>query len=522
MEGCDQLLALLRNDPAEWAVACSRLKAMFEKLPTDAKVALVAGDDCIPTLLHVIGREASGGDAGANASMGGACEALNALITGLPKGVKEALLKGEKGVVDALLRVLANAKGTSAWGFVGFCFRNLFLDVAAEMRQQLLSDGRGIAEAIVGVLDGDEATAWAGAGGALISLLNNVSVCTKQSLLRGERGIVIRIIRVLGNFKHGGWGCACSCMSGLLADLPPSAKSTFLLSQPLLVTTIISCLDNEDAHICWAGAMRLLKRLVYQEASLSHINLCTLHFLSNDCGMMSVLLRCSLRFSTDADNLLFRSVCSVFYEASFYTANPPHVAFSPQILILVAAAARLCADDAALRALGTAMSNQSEVVSYCSVLADAKFLEYSLSKIAGVSAADAVWNDAYSVPTTSLSVIVNMSRNEALRAKLQELHVIDILAPIASEHCAAQLRVLMALSYIIGCKETKGKCGSDASALFQLSSSSSIGKIVDCLENTLNLEGGPGYSFGSVMLPAILQVWMHRCFSSRFIVYQLF
>jgi hypothetical protein len=42
--------------------------------------------------------------------------------------------------------------------------------------------------------------------------------------------------------------------------------------------------------------------------------------------------------------------------------------------------------------------------------------------------------------------------------------------------------------------------------LAQLANSDSIGKIIDCLENTLNLRGGPGYNFGFIILPAILQV----------------
>ena len=103
----------------------------------------------------------------------------------------------------------------------------------------------------------------------------------------------------------------------------------------------------------------------------------------------------------------------------------------------------------------------------------------------------------------SLSVIVNMSRNEALHADLKQSGVIEILAPLADAKCAAQLRVLMAMSYLIGCKESSVNSGS---ALAQVANSTSIGKIVDCLESTLNLKSIPGYPFGSLVLPAILQV----------------
>jgi hypothetical protein len=170
---------------------------------------------------------------------------------------------------------------------------------------------------------------------------------------------------------------------------------------------------------------------------------------------------------------------------------------------LYVAAARLCSHVPALRSFGTLMSNLSENVAYCSVLGQVKLHEYALSKITGVSAADKMWAESYSVATRCLSIIVNMSRNEALHADLKQSGVIEILAPLADEKCAAQLRVLMAMSYLIGCKESSANSGS---ALAQVANSTSIGKIVDCLENTLNLKGGPGYSFGSVVLPAILQV----------------
>jgi hypothetical protein len=72
---------------------------VFEKLPGDAKAALVSGNDCVPALLHAIGRQGSGGDDGAGAALVGACDALNAVITGLPKEAKQELLSGERGVV---------------------------------------------------------------------------------------------------------------------------------------------------------------------------------------------------------------------------------------------------------------------------------------------------------------------------------------------------------------------------------------------------------------------------------------
>jgi len=514
MEECNQLLAVLRNDAAtqEWAETCAHLKAAFEKLSADAKAALVAGDDCVPALLHAIGRQGgSGGDDWA-AVLCSACEALNGLITGLPKEVKQVLLSGEKGVVDALLRVLADARGKSAWGSVGFCFRNMFLDVAADVRQQLLSDGRGIVEAIAGVLDGDEIAAWASACGALSSFLSNVSASSKQSLLSGKKGFVVQILRVLGVSEHSSCGSACSVLSTLLTGVPPSAKSMFLLSQPQLIATIIARLENEDAHSSWRDSMGLLKRLVYQEASLSHINFCTLDFLKKDCGLMAVLLRCSRGFSTvstDADNKVFQSVASAFEDLSVIVSDPPFIAISLEVVTLLVAAAQLCSYEPALRKIGLDMSNFSEDVNFCTVLAQAKCHEYALSKIAVVSAADSVWDDPWSVASCCLSVIVNMSRNDSLHNELKQARLIEVLSPLATTSCAAELRVLMALSYIIGCKESSSSSGSgSSSALTQLANSSSIGKIVDCLENTLNLRGGPGYVFGFIILPATLQVRM--------------
>ena len=119
---CEQLLAVVRNDAAahEWADTCARLKSVFETLPGDTKAALVSGDDCVPALLHAvtIGRQGSGGDDVASLALVGACDALNALFAGLPKELKQALLGGDKGIVDALLRVLADTRGKRAWGSV--------------------------------------------------------------------------------------------------------------------------------------------------------------------------------------------------------------------------------------------------------------------------------------------------------------------------------------------------------------------------------------------------------------------
>ena len=611
MEDCDQLLAVIRNDAAaqEWAGACSSLKAMFEKLPADTKAALVASDGCVPALLHAIAREcdASCSDDGTQAAaLRGACEALNALITDLPKGVKQTLLSGDKGVVDELLRVLSDARCRCAWGSVGFCFRNLFLNVDAEARQQLLSDGRGIVEAIVGVLDGDEAAAWegacgamrafpidlcvdvkqsmlsgdkglvrallrilgetkgkaawdnacrcfwsmftgisadcreallsdgrgiveaivgvldgdeaaawAGAGGALNTFLSDLSASAKQSLLGGDKGVVARILGILGDSNHGAWGSACSFMSALLADLPPSAKSMFLLSQPQLVATIVSRLENEDSHSCWGGAMELLKRLVYQAASLSHIDLSTLDFLKKDCGLVAVLLRCSRGCSTDDEGKRFQSVCYALLKLSLSSSNSPCIAMSCEVLTLAVAAAQHCSYDPALKLFGNAISNFSENVAHCSVLAQAKCHEFALSKIDGASASNAAWSDAHSVLSYSLSIIANMSRNEALHAELKQGRVIEIVARLAEETCPAQLRALMVMSYIIGCKESTGSPAGASSPLSQLANSSSIGKVVDCLENTLNLKGGPGCSFGYIVLPAILQVRGRNAFLFR-------
>jgi hypothetical protein len=510
MEDCEQLLAVVRNEAAahEWADTCSRLKSVFETLPGDTKAALVSGDDCVPALLHAvtIGRQGSGGDDVAGLALVGACDALNALITGLPKELKQELLGGDKGIVDALLRVLADTRGKRAWGSVACCFRNMFLDVAAEVRQQLLSDGRGIVEAIVGVLEGEEAAAWAAAGGALNSFLIGILVSTKQLLLSSEKGILVRVLRVLRDSSHGAWGSACSFMSAFVADIPSSAKSVFLLSQPQLVPTIIVCLDSDDAHSSWAVAMELLKRLVCNEASLSHINLCTLNFLKADSGLMAFLVRCGRGLNSEADSAFFAPAFGVFRCMS-RSINPCFLAVTPDVLALFIAAAQICTDDVLLRNAMIALSNFSEITEYCAVLDQVNCFEFAVSHISGMPASASEWNDGGSVATNCLSIVVNMCRNISLHEKLKKMRVIEILTPLAVASCAAELRVLMALSCIIGCKES----GSDSSvvpssAMSHFANATSIGKIIDCLENTLNLRGGPGYTFGFIVLPAILQV----------------
>ena len=168
--------------------------------------------------------------------------------------MKQALLSGDKGVVDELLRILSDARGRCAWGSVGFCFRNLFLDVDAEARQQLLSDGRGIVEAIVGVLDGDEAAAWAGAGVALKSFLSDLSASAKQSLLGGDKGVVRALLRILGETKgKAAWNNACFSLSNLMTKLPADIKESFLSDGRGIVEAIVGVLDGDEAST-WASA----------------------------------------------------------------------------------------------------------------------------------------------------------------------------------------------------------------------------------------------------------------------------
>ena len=497
MEDCRALFAVLISgaSPQEKVDASARLKAVFQKLSADAKAALVAGDACLPALLHVI-------DGGLHAAWVGACGALNSLLTDLPKENKQALISGEKGVVDALLHVLADSEGNAAWNYASICLWELFINTSAECREALLSDGRGVVEALVGVLDGDEAGAWARAAGALSSFFSGISSTALQSLLSYKKSVIAPVLRLIGNSSHGAFGSASKFTSALLAGIPRSAKSAFLLTQPQLVSALTVCLESEDSHRCWGDAMGLLKRLVYQEPSLSHINLCTLDFLKRDGGFHAALERCSRGLGSEIDVRNYESICGVLLTLGS-CSNPPILSVSSEFLAPFVMAAQLCSDDKALRSFSFALSNLSESFSVCSALALAKCHEYALSKVVGVSASDPLWNDTFSVCSMSLTLIVNMSRDEALHADLKQCQVIEILAPLADEKCAAQLRTLMAMSYLIGCKESSANSGG---ALAQVANSSSIGKIVDCLENTLNLKGGPGYGFGSVVLPAILQV----------------
>jgi hypothetical protein len=517
MDDFNQLFALLKDDEAaqQCPRVCAHLSDLFLKLPAEATTALFESDHCVPALLHVIQREEKGDDGimdtgtrgDVAAAWTGALNALNNLLPGLSCSAKQSLLSGDKGIVRCLLRVLGDFKGQAAWDIACQCFLNIFTGTSTHCRQALLSDGRGIVDTIVSVLEGDEAAAWASAGTALNIFLSEFSVSTKQLLLSDENGVVVRIIRVLndGSQRCGAFSSASSFMSNIIAGVSLSAKSVFLTSQPQLVGILISLLETEDAHTCWGGAMTLLKRLVYEEPSLIHINFCTLDFLKQDRGLIAVLLRCSHEF-IDADNTRFRSLCLAIRQLSLKTFNPPFIAISLNILERFNHAARLCSFEPALAVALLAMNNFSHDIAYCSFLAQAKCHELAFSHITGVSSTHECWNNGDSVVVRSMSVIVNLCRNDALHAELKRCHVIDILTPLSEPTCAAQVRVLMALSYIIGFKESIGKNDAISSAFTVLTNSTSIGKLIECLENTLNLKGGHGYSFGSIPLSSILQV----------------
>ena len=152
-----------------------------------------------------------------------------------------------------------------------------------------MSDGRGVVEALVGVLDGDEAGAWAGAAGSLDSFLSDISSAAKQSLLSYKKSVIAPVLRLIGDSSLGAFASALKFTKALLADIPLSAKSAFLLSQPQIVSALTTCLESEDSHSCWGDAMGLLKRLVYEEPSLSHFNLCTMDFSKRDSGFHGAL-----------------------------------------------------------------------------------------------------------------------------------------------------------------------------------------------------------------------------------------
>jgi hypothetical protein len=353
---------------------------------------------------------------------------------------------------------------------------------------------------------------WAGTCARLEAAFKKLPADAKAALVAGDN-FVPALLHAIGRQRSSGDNDAvlrgaCKALNALVEGLPAGAKQALLSSEKgaLLVAAIIALLESEDAHSSWSESMRLLKRLVYQEASLSHINLCTLDFLKKDCGLMVVLVRCSSGFTQISDdNAVFGSACAALKELSLYSRNPPFLAISAEIVMLFVEASRLCSYKRALEEFGLAISCFSENVGHCSVLAQAKCHQYALSKIDGISATDDVWDNPYSEASCCLSAIVNMSRNDSLHHELKQERLIEILTPLATANCAAELRVLMALSYIIGCKES-GSGSVVTSALTQLANSSSIGKIVDCLENTLNLRGGPGYTFGFIILPATLQV----------------
>ena len=340
MESFNGLLAVIRDDLAaqEWEGACASLQVALEKLNSDAKAMLV--DRCTPALVHAIERHESGEDAcGGAATLASACAALNALVTGLPAGAKQSALRVEKGIVPALLRVLGDENGKAAWGHACFALGDLVDGLPADATESMLGDGHGIVEAIAGVLESDQADAFAAAGVALGKVLSGLPAATKQTLLCDEKGIVRRLLSVIGDSRgkassgdpHGAMRSihlflrdACRTLNSFLRDLPPSSKS-LPLSQSQLVATIISVLESEDAHSCWAVAMELLKRLAFQDASLSHINFGTLEFLEKDCGLMAVLLRCSDGFNIEADSKCFKSACSALVPLSLTNSVKPTV-----------------------------------------------------------------------------------------------------------------------------------------------------------------------------------------------------
>jgi hypothetical protein len=509
MEDCNRLLAVLCDDgmAQEWSGAFACIKKAFTELPVDAKANLATGDVCIPALIRAIERNDGSDKVAIN---GAASAALNALITGLPTSLKQSLLccdKGDMDIVSALLRGLGDSNRKVVWNQYCYILSNLINGLPSNAKEALLSDARGIVESIVGALQNDESDSFSGVQAALHCVFDGLTVNARQSLLMNENDIMRALLHQLSDCKfNDSWTAACSAIVDLLSNLPSSAKSLFLRSQPQLVASIISRLEREDAQGCWKFALKLLKRLVYQEPTLSHINLCTLDFLRNDCGIMAVLLRCSHQgFSNDADNENFTSVCNAINFGLCFTASfPPFTGPSLQILAKLLAAAQLCSHDKPVRAFVSLLSNFSINVNYCYVLVLAKCHEYVLSKITGIPPADAVWSDAYSVATKSLAAVLYLCRNVSLHTDLKKLNITGIMASLAVPGCVCETRALMALSYLIGCKESDH--GSESVALTQLSNSDSISKIVDCLENTLNLKGGPGYGFGSVMLPATLQV----------------
>jgi hypothetical protein len=364
---------------------------------------------------------------------------------------------------------------------------------------------------LLGVLRDDSAVqSWAGACASLNAAFGMLSVDAKAALFECDEfsSSLVEVISkgVTDSKRHGAWGAACSCLVSLLTHVPPSRRSSLDRSHLLLVAAVTSCLEIDGAHSCWRDGMELLKRLVCPEASLSHINLCTLDFLKADSGLMAFLVRCNQRSSSEADSAFFLPAFQVLRCMS-RSINPCFLAVTPDLLALFIAAAQVCTDDVALQNVFCALSNFSEIVDYCSVLDQVNCFALAVSHISGLPASASQWNDGGSVATFSLSVVINMCRNISLHEKLKKMHVIEILTPLAVSSCAAELRVLMALCYIIGCKER----GSDPSAvpnsaMSQLANTTSIGKIIDCLENTLNLRGGPGYAFGYIVLPAILQL----------------
>jgi hypothetical protein len=500
------LLRVLRDGygKSAWGSVGLCFRNLLLGTPVDARLPLLSdGRGIVEALVGVLdGEEAAAWD--------GAVGALKTIPFQLPVDVKQSLLGDEKGVMRALLRVLSDAKGKPAWDGACHCINNIVIGLSASVKEVLLHDGRGVVRAVVGALLNDQTDSFLGVGWAVNNLLSDLTASSKESLLTyaitDQQSITRVLLHVMGQTdNHGAWGGACQGIKALLNGIPSASKSKFLSTQPQLVETIISRLEDAAAHSCWPGAIGLLKQMVHEENSLAHINFCSLDFLRTDRGLLAELARSTGGFSNEADNKCFESICNAFVELSL-TSNSFFVALSLEMLKLFCDAARMCSHDPSLRSFGCSLSNWSENLPFCSTLADTKCHEYLLSKIVGMTADHADWNDAYSVPTRFLSVIVNMSRNEALLVDLKRCRVIEILTPFATPTCAAQLRVLMALSYIIGCKEINGNDGSGKTALTQLANSVSIGKIIDCLENTLNLTGGPGYSFGSLILPAILQV----------------
>ena len=106
------------------------------------------------------------------------------------------------------------------------------------------------------------------------------------------------------------------------------------------------------------------------------------------------------------------------------------------------------------------------------------------------------WEGGSSIETWSLTFLMNVAQAEFAVPYLRVAGVTKVLAPLVKQNQYLSLKAAATVAYLVG--------GDEEGELFDLLSDNkhAIDRIVDLLENTLNLEGGKGYYKYGKFIPA--------------------